>query len=35
MDFSQGTPVGTIRTAEMPEAQPIQYTSQWVWDAPW
>jgi hypothetical protein len=34
MDFRQGLPVGTIKTAEMAEAQPIQLTSDWVWDAP-
>lgn len=34
MDFRQGAPKGTIKTAEMTEAQPIELTSQFVWDAP-
>jgi hypothetical protein len=34
IDFSQGTPTGTLKTAEMPEAVPVKLTSKWVWDTP-
>jgi hypothetical protein len=33
MDFSRGKPVGTIQTAEMERPEPVELTSDWVWDA--
>jgi hypothetical protein len=33
IDFREGAPKGTIKTAEMAEAVPINLTTDWVWDA--
>lgn len=32
MDFSSGKPVGTIQTAELDKPEPVELTSDWVWD---
>jgi hypothetical protein len=32
MDFSSGKPVGIIQTAEMDNPEPVELTSDWVWD---
>ncbi len=31
--FRSGRPVGTIQTAEMEKPEPVELTSDWVWDA--
>lgn len=33
VDFSRGKPVGTIKTAEMEKAEPIELSNDWVWSA--
>lgn len=32
IDFTSGKPVGRIQTAEMEKPEPVELTSDWVWD---